>query len=56
MKWFMDYWVSTTDFNVWHENDKTIINYSGTACDKISKNIVDVNEEVVLDFIVELRK
>ncbi len=44
------------DFNVRHENDKTIINYSGTACDKISKNIVNVNEEVVLDFIVELRK
>lgn len=44
------------DLNVRHENDKTIINYLGIACDKISKNIVDVNEEVVLDFIIDVKK
>ncbi len=44
------------DYDIAYENGKTIIVYSGTACDKVSKNVVDVNEEVVLDFIVELRE
>lgn len=44
------------DFDIRYENGKTIIVYSGTACDKINKNIVEVDEEVVLEFIVKLRK
>lgn len=44
------------DFDTRYENGKTIIVYSGTACDKISKDIVEVDEEVVLDFIVKLHK
>lgn len=43
------------DFDIRYENGKTILVYSGTACDKSSKNLVEVNEEVVLDFIVKTK-
>lgn len=44
------------DYDVRYEDGRTVFSFSGTACNKSNKEIVDISEELVFGFIATEQK